>query len=141
MFASRVTKDIKTPSTPSYTVTIRALSGRAKERCQQATLTKAASMVEQMGGAAVLEQIQKLGGEKAVKDEVEDKTPAAAFDKDQVLMDGVVSWTAKEPVTPDTLGDLEGDTSDVLFKEILTLSNVPVTADDVTKQEKKRKNG
>ena len=98
-------------------------------------------MVEQMGGAAVLEQIQNLGGEKAVKDEVEDKNPAAAFDKDQVLMDGVVSWTAKEPVTPDTLGDLEGDTSDVLFKEILRLSNVPVTADDVTKQEKKRKNG
>lgn len=141
MFASRITTTVQTPSDPSYKVTIRALSGRAKERCQQATLHKAATMVQQMGGAAMLEQIQKMGGEKAVKDEVEDKDPTAGFDRDQVLIDGVVSWSAKEPVTPETLADLESDTSEILFLEILKLSNVAVTANDKKRQDKKRKNG
>jgi len=141
MFASRITATVDTPSTPSYKVTIRALSGRAKERCQQATLQKAASMVQSMGGAKMLEQIQQMGGEKAVEEQAEAKDPSAGFDTDQVLIDGVVSWSAKEPVTPDTLADLEGETSTFLVREILRLSNVAVTADDKKAQAKKRKNG
>ena len=98
-------------------------------------------MVQQMGGAAMLEQIQKMGGEKAVRDEAETSDPTSGFDRDQVLIDGVVKWTAKEPVTPETLADLEQATSDLLFSEILKLSNVAVTADEVKAQDVKRKNG
>ena len=140
MFSSRVTKAIKTPTKPQYTVTIRQLSGRAKERCQQATLAKAADMMQRVGGAAVFDQIRQLGGEDKVREQVEDHDPTAAYDRDQVLLDGVVSWTADEPVTADTLADLEDPTSDLLFREILRLSKVALNDADVKAQDRDRKN-
>lgn len=141
MFSSKVTKEVKTPSTPSYTVTIKALSGRAKERCQQATIGKAAEMMQSVGGAAIFEQIRQMGGEQAVKDQVEERDPKAAFDREQTLIDGVVKWSAKPPVTPETLNDLEADTADFLFVEILRLSKIPISEDDIAKQDVDRKNG
>ena len=140
MFSSRVTKAIKTPTKPQYTVTIRQLSGRAKERCQQATLAKAADMMQRVGGAAVFDQIRQMGGEDKVREQVEDHDPTAAYDRDQVLLDGVVSWTADEPVTADTLADLEEPTSDLLFREILRLSKVALNDADVKAQDRDRKN-
>ena len=140
MFSSRVTKAIKTPTKPQYTVTIRQLSGRAKERCQQATLAKAADMMQRVGGAAVFDQIRQMGGEDKVREQVEDHDPTAAYDRDQVLLDGVVSWTADEPVTADTLADLEDPTSDLLFREILQLSKVALIDADVKAQDRDRKN-
>ena len=141
MFSSKVTKEVKTPSTPSYTVTIKALSGRAKERCQQATIGKAAEMMQSVGGSAIFEQIRQMGGEQAVKDQVEERDPKAAFDREQTLIDGVVKWSAKPPVTPDTLNDLEAETADFLFVEILRLSKIPISEDDIAKQDVDRKNG
>ena len=141
MFSSKVTKEVKTPSTPSYPVTIKALSGRAKERCQQATIGKAAEMMQSVGGAAIFEQIRQMGGEQAVKDQVEERDPKAAFDREQTLIDGVVKWSAKPPVTPETLNDLEADTADFLFVEILRLSKIPISEDDIAKQDVDRKNG
>ena len=141
MFSSKITKEVKTPSTPSYTVTIKALSGRAKERCQQATIGKAAEMMQSVGGAAIFEQIRQMGGEQAVKDQVEERDPKAAFDREQTLIDGVVKWSAKPPVTPDTLNDLEAETADFLFVEILRLSKIPISEDDIAKQDVDRKNG
>ena len=140
MFSSRVTKAIKTPTKPQYTVTIRQLSGRAKERCQQATLAKAADMMQRVGGAAVFDQIRQMGGEDKVREQGEDHAPTAAYDRDQVLLDGVVSWTADEPVTADTLADLEDPTSDLLFREILRLSKVALNDADVKAQDRDRKN-
>ena len=140
MFSSRVTKAIKTPTKPQYTVTIRQLSGRAKERCQQATLAKAADMMQRVGGAAVFDQIRQMGGEDKVREQVEDHDPTAAYDRDQVLLDGVVSWTADEPVTADTLADLEDPTSDLLFREILQLSKEALNDADVKAQDRDRKN-
>ena len=140
MFSSRVTKAIKTPTKPQYTVTIRQLSGRAKERCQQATLAKAADMMQRVGGAAVFDPIRQNGGEDKVREQVEDHDPTAAYDRDQVLLDGVVSWTADEPVTADTLADLEDPTSDLLFREILQLSKVALNDADVKAQDRDRKN-
>ena len=140
MFSSRVTKAIKTPTKPQYTVTIRQLSGRAKERCQQATLAKAADMMQRVGGAAVFDQIRQMGGEDKGREQVEDHDPTAAYDRDQVLLDGVVSWTADEPVTADTLADLEDPTSDLLFREILQLSKVALNDADVKAQDRDRKN-
>ena len=140
MFSSRVTKAIKTPTKPQYTVTIRQLSGRAKERCQQATLAKAADMMQRVGSAAVFDQIRQMGGEDKVREQVEDHDPTAAYDRDQVLLDGVVSWTADEPVTADTLADLEDPTSDLLFREILQLSKVALNDADVKAQDRDRKN-
>ena len=140
MFSSRVTKAIKTPTKPQYTVTIRQLSGRAKERCQQATLAKAADMMQRVGGAAVFDQIRQMGGEDKVREQVEDHDPTAAYDRDQVLLDGVVSWTADEPVTADTLADLEDPTSDLLFREILQLSKGALNDADVKAQDRDRKN-
>lgn len=140
MFSSRTTKAIQTPTTPSYVVTIRQLSGRAKERAQQASLSRAAEMIERFGGAKVLSEIQKLGGEDAVRSSGE-QDPASGFDRHQVLLDGIVSWTADESVTPETIDDIEDETADLLFREILRLSRVPVTVEDVKSDAHDKKKG
>jgi len=140
MFSSRTTKAIQTPTTPSYVVTIRQLSGRAKERAQQASLAKAAAMIQSFGGATIFAEIQKLGGEESVR-QSGDADPASGFDLQQVLVDGIVSWTADEPVEPETIADLEDETADLLFREILRLSRVPVTTDDVKADHESKKKG
>jgi len=52
-----------------------------------------------------------------------------------------VRWTASEDVTPEQIDDLEPETSDLLFREILRLSRIAVTADDVATDEAAAKNG
>ena len=140
MFSSRITREITTPTDPPYVVTIRQLSGRRKERCQQAVLSKAAALIANIGGAAAFAEIQKLGGERAVREGVE-RDPGASYDQEHVLIEGIVSWSAEEPVTSDTIADLEVETSDLLFREILRLSRVAVTAADVTADRDAVKNG
>lgn len=130
MFSSRKTREITTPSDPSYVVTIRQLSGRRKERCQQAVLEKAATLIASIGGAAAFGEIQKIGGERAVRDEAA-RDPGSSYDQQQVLIEGIVGWTADEPLTPETIADLEVETGDLLFREILRLSRVAVTSADV----------
>jgi len=140
MFSSRIKKDIDTPTDPSYVVTIRQLSGRQRERCQQAVLKKAAELITNIGGAAAFGEIQRLGGEKSVRDKA-DRDPSSSYDREQVLVEGVLSWTADEEVTPETIGDLEAGTSDLLFREILRLSRVAVTEADAEADEVAAKNG
>ena len=142
MFASQITKVVKLPTVkPAPSVTIRALSGRAKERAQQATLGRAARMHETVGGAKVFAEIQKMG-EARVRgtDTDDDGDKSSSYDKQTTLVEGIVSWTAKAEVTPDTIADLEADVADLVFREILILSRVPVTAADVKAQEHDRKN-
>ena len=140
MFASRITKEIETPTDPAYTVTIRQLSGRAKARCQEAVISRAAGLVERIGGAQAFAEIQKLGGEREVREAV-DRDPAQSYDQPTVLVEGIVSWTATEDVTPEQIDDLEPETSDLLFREILRLSRIAVTAADTADDEAARKNG
>ena len=140
MFASRRTKEIETPTKPSYTVTIKALSGRAKERSQQAVLGKAAQLVETVGGAKIFAALQQLGGEDAVREEARETNPTAAFDRDQVLVDGIVKWSAPEELNAETIGDLEEDVSELLFVEILRLSKIPTSSSEVDADKERRKN-
>jgi len=139
MFSSRITKEITTPTEPAYVVTIRQLSGRQKERCQQAVLKKSVELITNIGGAGAFAEIQRLGGEKTVKAQA-DRDPSSSYDREQVLVEGVVKWSAEEEVTPDTLGDLEAATSDLLFREILRLSRVAVTHADIETDEVAAKN-
>ena len=140
MFASRVTRDIETPTDPAYTVTIRQLSGRAKARCQEAVISRAAGLISRIGGASAFAEIQKLGGEREVRQAV-DRDPAQSYDQSTVLTEGIVRWTASEDVTPEQIDDLEPETSDLLFREILRLSRIAVTADDVATDEAAAKYG
>ena len=125
MFASRITKEVRIGKD---TVTIRALSGRAKERAQQATMTRAASMLAQVGGA------------DAVRSAPSERDPASAFDQQTVLREGIISWTADEPVTDETVGDLETEAADSLCREILILSRIALPAADKQTATRKRKN-
>ena len=140
MFSSRITKEIATPTEPSYLVTIRQLSGQQKRRCQEAVLKRSVELITNIGGAAACGEIQRLGGEKSVRDQA-DRDPGSSYDREQVLVEGVLSWTADEEVTPETIGDLEAGTSDLLFREILRLSRVAVTEADVEADEVAAKNG
>ena len=57
-----------------------------------------------------------------------------------MLLDGVVSWTADEPVPAAARADLEDPTSALLVREILRLSKVALNDADVKAQDRDRKN-
>ena len=136
MFSSRITKAI---TVGEFEVTIRALSGRAKARAQEAVIEKAAGLLQRVGGADVIQQITAMGGERAVRDAAE-RDPASSYDQTSVLTDGIVSWTAPEPVDAETIDDLDADAADTLFRAILTLSKVAVSADAAAAIEAEAKN-
>ena len=81
MFASRKTKAIDTPTDPAYTVTIKALSGRAKQRAATAVLAHAAEMIQAVGGAEVFAQINSMSsGERAQERRAADDRAEACAD-------------------------------------------------------------
>ena len=137
MFAGRTTKTIDLGSGDS--VTIKALSGRAKHRSQEAILTKAADLLSRVGGPSGVAESTKLGGADTVRQSA-DRDPTSAFDQRQVLIDGIVSWSADVPVSDEAIDDLESEIADQLFREILTLSRVPVSAEAQGALEADRKN-
>lgn len=131
MFASRKTKAIDTPTDPAYTVTIKALSGRAKQRAATAVLAHAAEMIQAVGGAEVFAQINSMSSGERAQERRAAADPAAQYDRDQLLVEGIVAWSAPEELTPEAVGDLEEATADLLHREICALSGIPRSAADV----------
>ena len=141
MFASDVTKEIITPSEPSYTVTIRRLSGRKLQRAHMATMREAGAVVADVGGKEVFDTLKAMGGEESARKRSAEEVPAdRRFDRTQVLRDGIVSWSAERQVDKAAIDDLEQETADMLFREILTLSRVTLTAADVHAAEEQEGN-
>lgn len=124
MFASRVTKDLALPSDPSVIVTIRKLSWLQRQSAQKKSQQDSAKSLIAMGGAAFMKEWQALSTDETKKDEVAATytDPMTTHDLETVLVCGVKGWTASEPVTRETLTDLDLPDAEFLAREILALS-------------------
>ena len=148
MFASRITKTVTTPSDPQYDVVIRRLSGRKLEKAQMAVMFGGVDLMQKVGGADVMRQIQTLGGAEAVRRSGE-TNPSQRYDRTEVLRAGIVTWATTGSAQPDGLAsdddraalvdDLEEPVADFLFREVLRLSRVAVTEADVEELETAQK--
>jgi hypothetical protein len=150
MFAKQITKEV---AVGPETVTIRKLSGRSLQKAREAQRSTQVQNVREIGP----EMIKAFRAERAEADAAaakpeeapiveltqEDldkarKASFAEFDRDVVLVAGIVSWTAKDaknkaiPVNEANIGELDEETSQLLHDEILDLSLAPVNADEVT---------
>ena len=150
MFASRITKTVRTPSDPQYDVVIRRLSGRKLEKAQLAVMFGGVDLMKQLGGADVMRQIQALGGPDAVKRDAQ-ADPSQRYDRTEILRAGIVSWAEPGLAQPDGLSsdddrkalvdDLEEEVAVFLFREILRLSRIAVTETDQDELETAQKKG
>ena len=59
------------------------------------------------------------------------KAPADLYDREAVLRKGVVRWSYSEPVTPETLADLDEQTARWLFEQIVEHSKAAPTKEQV----------
>ncbi len=126
MFASRTKKQITVgEGAESGVVTIRKLSARSLEKAREARQAVAAKMTSTFGPDMI----------KAFRDAAKDPERAAApqdprevkygeYDRATVLTQGVESWTFKEPLI-EGLEDLDEPTAELLFHEIVDLSDPP----------------
>ena len=129
MFASRVTKDVTISGedgSDDVIVTIQKLSARSLDNAQTQRHIALGQTARGLG-ADVLQTIRDI------PDKVEtEKTPEelrtaryGSYDRDSVLISGIVRWTAE--ITLDKgVGDLDEETATTLFHEILDLSLPPV---------------
>ena len=117
MFASKTTRTVPLPSDPSITVTIGKLSWLQRQDARNVSQRASMKALAEMGGPSALKAFQA-------------ETPAAPADPDPfllhdtltVLVCGVKAWSAPEPVTKDTLADLDEVDAEGLARAILAMS-------------------
>lgn len=128
MFASRVTSTVLVEDQDgSVSVVVRKLSAITLERAAE-TRAAAVATASSKWGAEMIRSFRDTGDDKKSAEpkprdlEAERKARYTSYDRQTVLGKGVVSWTAKERVCPDTIEDLDEQTSQQLHEAILDLS-------------------
>lgn len=129
MFASKVTATVTTPS--GVAVVIRKLSWLQRHEVRKVMQRQSRKDIQELGG---VEEFKKLFEEQKAPDADAPAVPVAAdvpaaapdllltHDQYTVLVCGVKSWEAPEPVTKLTLADLDDADAEFLAREILALS-------------------
>ena len=123
MFASRIRQTLSLPSDPSVNVTVSALGQLQVDAARRASKITSARDLQEMGGAAFaaamreLQAGQSTAGAPSAEPDVLDQ-----YDLLTVLVSGVKSWTAPEPVTRETLGDLTPADAAHLGRAILAMT-------------------
>lgn len=123
MFASNVKKTVTVGETA---VVIRKLSASALEEAREARQLAVTSMAVRLGPELIKSFRESAKESKPVVEATAD--PYAEFDRTVTLQKGVVSWNAvaedtKKPIQVQAgILDLDEDTADFLFHEIVDLS-------------------
>jgi hypothetical protein len=142
LFTSKVTKTLTFPAAPDQTVVIRKLAPKHLAKAARAAQARMLEDVEAMGGADVIKKFQgafKTDEPKAEPDE-SPADPLAGYEPVTLIVSGVTSWTLEEPLTPEWIDQLDGDTQEWLAREVLRLAkpSLFLTAEEAAAQ---RKNG
>jgi hypothetical protein len=143
MFAKQITKDVQVGE---ETVTIRKLSGKSLQKARESKRSETVQNMRDLGAEmirAFREEREKLKEVKAealpipakepTKEELEKarKESFNEYDRDTVLVQGIARWTAKVPVNPENIADLDEETAVLLHNEILDLSVAPVNTAEI----------
>lgn len=127
MFASRITKVVALPSDPAVSVTIRKLSALQIRAAQTAMRIESARNLKDMGGAEFAAAMKALRADEPAVEAATTRDALDSHDLLTVLLSGVRSWTAPEPVTAETLADL--DDAEWLARQILDMSVPPARSE------------
>lgn len=128
MLIGTVVAKLDIPHEPGEWVEVRKLNHK--------TLARAAAVRSEAG----ISSMKALGAElltalRQARDEVKEAVTAPvtvdAYDRDLVLQGGVVRWSYAQPVTPESLGDLDDVTAKWLASEIVTRSVAGPSAETV----------
>lgn len=145
MFAKQVTKDVEVGS---EIVTIRKLSGVSLQKAREAKRVEQVQNMREIGAEMI--RAFREEREKAAAATRPDALPIPAkeptieelqkarkesfteYDRNTVLVAGIARWTAKVPVNPENIADLDEETAQLLHNEILDLSVAPVNTAEVS---------
>jgi len=125
IFASRSQQTIDVPFDPPHTVTIQKLAGRHVEQARQEQMVASMAYVKRVGGIAEFrKEVATVGDADAVARQVAavQRDPARQYARSVVLEKGITAWSYDEPLTPDTIADLDDQAADWLFHAILDLT-------------------
>jgi len=140
MFASSVTTTIPLEpiGKPGEFATIRKLPGRHLQKAQDTKQFAAVDRVKIIGGAAIIKDLQSLGGEEEVKKKAA-QDPLSAYDPYVLIEKGLVSWTLPEKMDTASIEDLDEESVEYLGNAILKLTK-PALYKNIEEQRDDEKN-
>ncbi len=144
MFASATKKELKFGETDF--IVIRKLSGYQLDICRDESQARNVGHLRRLGGELITAmnsaemnqaaaRLKEKKAEEAISPEAKAKARLAEFDRMTTLKQGIVSWSASNSVTDEGLRDLDDETSQTTFEEIIDLT-LPSTAQIEATEEK-----
>ena len=124
IFASRTTKVIELPFDVPNTVTLQKLAGRHLQKAHDANLQESVDSLKRMGGPAFQRELAGMGdaAERAKQVAEHQADPMNGYDPYVLMQCGIKAWSYPEPVTPESIEDLDEEAVAFLSREILKLS-------------------
>lgn len=138
IFTSLITETLPVPHDPGQSITIRKLAPRALERAAKAQRATAMQDLKDLGGPAFMKELQTLATGDATVTAATD--PLLLFDRVELNVAGLVSWTYDQKPERAVVEDLDEETTDWLARAILKLSR-PALFQTADEAEAAQKNG
>ena len=115
MLTSGVVRRVELPHEPGQWVEVRQLSGSQLERAREARSLRAIEIARAMGPELLGAQIstEDRAAAVAVRDPLND------YDRTMLLLAGITAWSYQEPVSPDSIADLDDETMELIARELL----------------------
>lgn len=136
IFTSHVTETVALANAQS--VVIRKLAPKHLELARKANLHASMRDLRDMGGPAFMKEIQSALSDPTMAKAVAD--PMNLYDRQILIEKGIVSWSFDEPVTPETVADVEEDVQERIARAVLRLAK-PSLFQTKEEVEAERKNG
>ena len=116
MLTSKITQELPLPHEPGAVITVRLLSGEQLKRARQARAREALKAYGELSASVDLSTLPSQAQDSAA---VLEADPLASYDVGTLLAAGIVAWTYEEPVTPETIADLDEVTMDYVARALL----------------------
>lgn len=138
MFAHRITKSIDLhDGETEVQVVIRKLSARSLEKAADQKSIDAGKTMRAWG-ADLLDSIEQRRKEQEREKKSDPKQARYNnYDRESVLIAGIQSWTCEGITIPDGVKELDEETAELLFHEIIDLSLPPIDKEKIEQEEGK----
>ena len=119
MALRKITKQVDVPHESGEWFELRLLGWKQLDEAKRVRTKQSFANIKEMGGD-IFKAIQSARSDDgaAVAD------PLAEYDLETVLLKGIVSWSYDEPVSPETIGNLDEQTAQWAARTILGIESV-----------------
>jgi|TARA_R110000824_G_scaffold89201_1_gene218933 hypothetical protein len=114
-------KVIEVPHEPGTEVTIKALSWKKLKDAQRAQQTEGIEFMRAVG-AELLQALRAGDADKVKSIEEAQEASITSYDRSTLLTKGLVSWTYKEQLSPESIEELDEKTASFLAEAIFYFS-------------------